>query len=139
VIGMPLDDDDPHWELHAGGDGHTGPEWREGDRARVAALYASLSGNAKVIFDLMVDHPGECVDADWLAGHLGGRAPGETAERVRHSVSGSLSALNRPHEEPGRRYPFYRWKGTSGEPTQYDMKPHVAALFHAASQARADR
>jgi hypothetical protein len=139
VIAVPLDDDDPRWERHSGGDGHNGPEWGDGDQARAAAFYASLSGNAKVIFDLMVDHPGECLDADWLAGHLGGRTPGESAERGRHSVSGSLSALNRPHAESGRRYPFYWWKGTGGKPTQYAMKPHVAALFHAARQARADR
>ncbi len=47
VIAVPLDDDDPRWDLHSGGDGHTGPEWGEGDRARAAAFYASLSGNAR--------------------------------------------------------------------------------------------
>ncbi len=92
-----------------------------------------------MIFDLMVDHPGECLDADWLAGHLSGQASGETAERRRHSVSGSLSAHNLPHADSGRRYPFHWWKGTGGEPTQYAMKPHVAALFHATRQAHADR
>lgn len=70
---MPLDDDDPRWKSHSGGDGHSGLEWGEDDRVRAAAFYMSLSGNAKVIFDLMVDHPGECLNADWLANQFGDR------------------------------------------------------------------
>jgi hypothetical protein len=110
-----FDDNDPRWELHSGG-GAQWPGVARGRWARAAAFYTSLSGSAKVSFDLMVDHPGECLDADWLARHLGRRAAGETAGRGRHPVSGSLSALNWPHAESGRRYRFRWWKGTGAGP-----------------------
>ena len=91
------------------------------------------------MFAFVYVHYCDCIVRTRRATMANQSAPGETAERGRQSVSGSLSALNRPHADSGRRYPFYWWKGTGGEPTQYAMKPHVAALFHAARQARADR
>lgn len=130
-------DDDPRWDAHSGGNGHRGTEWDSGDGARATAFYESLTGNAKVILDLMIDRPGESLDADWLADQLRPPAPGDTQQRRRLLVSGSLSALRRPYVKSGRRYPFYWWQGTRGEPTRYAMKPSVANLFRAAREGRA--
>lgn len=56
---MKLDDNDPLWEQHSGGSGHRGLERGHGDGARAAALYGALAKNAKLIFDLLIDRPGE--------------------------------------------------------------------------------
>ena len=83
---MILKDDDPVWEQHSGGHGHHGREWVPSDGPRAVAFYRSLAGNARMIFDLLMDQPGEQVDADRIAAKISGPWAGGT-ERVR-SASG---------------------------------------------------
>jgi len=131
-MAVMLDDDVPFWEQHSGGKGHRdAPEWSQGDRARAEAFYAALRGDARMILDLMIDHPGQLLDADWIADRI--RPSGSDGDSARrHMVSGSLGALSGPREESQRRYPFYWWYGRDGSPTRYAMKPTVAGLFRAA-------
>lgn len=58
-----LSDDDPLWEQSSGGDGHRGIEWGDGDDALAEAFYPALPGSARLILDLLIDRPGERVDA----------------------------------------------------------------------------
>ena len=129
-----LDDSDPRWEQHSGGGRRGWAEWGQKDGQRAADFYAALRGNAKLLFDVMMDHPGEELDADWLANQISARLPGETDEKRRRMVSGSLSGVHRPFVESGRRYPFYWWQGTGGDPSTYAMKSSVAVLFRTARQ-----
>lgn len=130
--GTMLTDDDPRWNEHSGG-GRTGfVEWQSGDGTRAARFYAALTENARLIFDLLMDSPGQPLSADWIADQLRERRSGDTDEKRRRMVSGSLQCVHRPFEEAERRLPFYWWKGRNGEASCYAMKPSVAALFQAA-------
>jgi hypothetical protein len=125
---VALADDDPLWEQHSGGDGHRGVEWGNDDGALAVAFYAALPENARFIFDLLMDHPGERLSADWIAGQMSRGQTAGARTMGRRSVSSSLSATARPHKTSGRRLPFYWWRKT-GEASSYAMKPGVARLF----------
>ena len=129
-----LRDDDPLWEVHSGGDGHRGLEWGPGDSRRAAEFYRSLVGNARLIFDLLMDHPGQQVDSDWLAAQILGPARGGAGESARQVVAGSLRVTGELAAASGRRLPFYWWQGRDGSASWYAMKPMVAALFREARQ-----
>jgi len=131
---MALKDDDPLWEQHSGSDGHRGPEWGPSDLRRDAVFYRSLAGNARLIFDLLMDHPGQQVDSDRLAAQISAPARGQSAETARQGVAGSLSATGELAASAGRRLPFYWWKSRNGSASWYAMKPMVAALFREARQ-----
>ena len=111
--------------------------WRGGVGGRAAAFYASLSGNAKVIFDLMIDRPGECLDADWLADQSGGGVPANLP------TGGGLGFWKLERRQPassGVRPPLpvllVEGHGRSTHPVR-DVRLHrVAALFPAARQGR---
>ena len=125
-------DDDPFWEKHDGGEGHRdAPEWSEADSARAGAFYATVHGDARKILDLMIEYPGQLLEADWIADQIRPSAADRDSVR-RRLVSGSLAALSGPREASQRRYPFYWWQGRDGSPTRYAMKPVVARLFRAA-------
>jgi Family of unknown function (DUF6416)/TIR domain len=121
--GLAFNDDDPIWERHSGKDGHRGQEWVPTDHAQAEAFYLSLAGRARFIFDLLIDHPGELIDADKIRELRPSDFPS------RQSVAASLSGLRGAFEASGRRYPFYWWAGKQGGPTQYAMKKTVANLF----------
>ena len=131
---MMLTDDDLLWEQHSGGDGHRGPEWGAGDGRLAVVFYRSLGQNARLIFDLLMDRPGEQVDADWLATQIPVPVRGGISEPARQVVSGSLSLTGELAAAAGRRLPFYWWKGRDGSASWYAMKPIVAALFRQARQ-----
>jgi hypothetical protein len=131
---MMLTDDDLLWEQHSGGDGHRGPEWGAGDGRLAVVFYRSLGQNARLIFDLLMDRPGEQVDADWLATQIPVPVRGGISEPARQLVSGSLSLTGELAAAAGRRLPFYWWKGRDGSASWYAMKPIVAALFRQARQ-----
>jgi len=131
---MALKDDDLLWEQHSGGDGHRGPEWEAGDSRLAVGFYRSLGGNARLIFDLLMDQPGEQVDADWLAAQIPGPVRGGTSDQARQVVAGSLSQTGELAAPAGRRLPFYWWKGRDGSASWYAMKPMVAALFRQARE-----
>ena len=89
---MKLKDDDPMWEQHSGGDGHSGPEWGSGDVSRAADFYRSLTDNARLVFDPLMERPGEQVNSDRIAAQIRGRDRGrEPRARPGRSVTGSLS------------------------------------------------
>jgi hypothetical protein len=62
---------DPAWEDHDGGRGHRdAPEWSQADGGRAEAFYAVVHGDARMILDLMIDHPGGLLDADWITDQI---------------------------------------------------------------------
>jgi hypothetical protein len=128
-----LTDQDPRWERHSGKDLHRGTEWQDGDVSRAAVFYGQVSQNARLILDVLMDHPGELIDVDRLASQIREPRPGEGRTSHRRTVSGSLSAIRDPVVTSERRAPFYWWAGQGGAPSQYAMKPEVAKLF---SEAR---
>ena len=131
---MMLKDDDPLWERHSGGDGHSGPEWGPGDGPLAADFYRSLAVNARLIFDLLMDRPGEQVNSDRIAEQIRGRGHTATSKLAGQVVAGSLSMTGELAAASGRRLPFYWWKGRDGSASCYAMKPMVATLFRDARQ-----
>lgn len=134
---MVLKDDDLLWEQHSGGDGHRGPEWGPGDIRRAAEFYRSLAGGARLIIDLLMDHPGQQVDSDRLAAQIHRPTRGGAGRPTRQLVAGSLSATGELAAASDRRLPFYWWEGREGSASWYAMKPMVAALFQEARQQSA--
>jgi hypothetical protein len=65
-----LADDNPMWDGSSGGSGHQGPEWEQGDQERAEAFYRALTGSTKLIFDLLMDRPGERVDSAWITAQI---------------------------------------------------------------------
>ena len=112
---MTLDDDDPLWRHHDGGSGHRDfPEWSATDARRAAAFYAAVTGRARVILDLLIDHPGEQLGAVWLASQIldetsSGRALPQLVARAFRDMQAAQAAS-------GRRYPFYWWRGNGTGP-----------------------
>jgi hypothetical protein len=136
-IAVRLDDDDPLWESFSGGDGHwVHPEWSSSDGSLAAAFYAAANEQARQMLDLLIDRPGELVDADWLADQLLGSeaGPDHRRQKVSRRIQGMLAA----HKASGRRYPFKWREYRNGQPTDYAMKPSVAALFREARRASRD-
>ena len=131
---MRLRDDDPVWERHSGRDGHRGPEWGPGDGPRAAEFYRSLAGNARLIFDLLMDHPGEQMDSEWIAAQIRGRGRGGNGGQAGHVVAGSLRVTGGLAAAAGRRFPFYWWKAEDSSASFYAMKPLVGQLFRDARQ-----
>lgn len=131
-----LGEDDPRWDRHSGRDLHYGPEWKPHDRVLAQTFYAGLAANARLILDLMMRRPGEQLDADYLAGQIRGRRPGETLSSHRRVVSGSLSAIRHAAEAADRSLPFRWWKGQDGAASLYAMRPSVAAIFLKATLAQ---
>ena len=103
---MALKDDDPLWEQHSGG--RWSPRGGVGGRRRVSAaeFYRSLAENARLVFDLLMDQPGEQVDSDRIAAQIRGRVRGGTSEPARQVVAGSLSLTGELAAVAGRRLPF---------------------------------
>jgi hypothetical protein len=125
---VKLKDDDPLWAQHDGGSGHRDdPDWNETDAPRASAFYATTKGRGKAFLDLMIDRPGELLDADWIASQIAG--PSTDGRADRQIVARALRDLRAAQTASGRRYPFYWWSGRNGSPTQYAMKPTVAGLF----------
>ncbi|GII81515.1 hypothetical protein Sru01_64970 [Sphaerisporangium rufum] len=125
LVGAVLPDDHPQWERHTGGEGHRdNPEWNlESDLTVAEAFYRSIKNQAKIFFDLLIDHPGQQLSVDDIR-----RITGGVLSRS-HSIAGALSGFSRSQQASGRRYPFYWWEG---KPTCYAMKPSVAELFRQA-------
>lgn len=132
---MKLGDNDPLWEQHSGRSGHRGQEWGPADGTRAAEFYQALPEKARIIYDLLMDHPGEQLDAGHIFAHVSPQDAGyrNRVQRSR-SVSGSLAVTRRLATDAGRRFPFYWWKAKDGSATVYAMKPLVAQLFRDARQ-----
>jgi hypothetical protein len=130
---VSLDDDDPLWEQHSGGDGHRGVEWGDGDGAIAEAFYAALPTMTRFVFDLLMDRPGERLTSDWIAAQMSRYRADAAYMAGSRSLSASLSPVRRPHHRSGRRLPFYWWRQSSGA-SLYAMKPAVARLFREARQ-----
>jgi hypothetical protein len=120
-----LDDDDPWWEKSSGGGRNGHQEWTPADVDRARRYYLALDDKARRFHDFLMNRPGQPVDADTLIGELG-------LGPSRHSVSGILTKTGRLKDEADRRFPFYWWAGTSGDPSVYAMKPMVAEVFRRA-------
>jgi hypothetical protein len=123
-----LPDDHPLWEQHTGLGGHRDhPEWAiESDLHLAQAFYEPVDGKAKVLLDILIDHPGQQLSVDDICAKANGVFTGS------RSIAGAINGLRRSYEVSGRRYPFYWWEG---RPARYAMKTSVASLFR---QARSD-
>lgn len=132
-LAVTLDDGDPLWEQHDGGSGHRDfPEWSAGDARRAATFYAAVTGRARVILDLLIDHPGEQLGAGWLASQILGEAP--SGHALPQLVARAFRDMQAARAASERRYPFYWWRG-NGAGASYGMKPAVAQLFRLARGA----
>jgi hypothetical protein len=120
--GLVLPDDHPLWEQHTGLGGHRDhPEWvAAADQASAEAFYQPLRGKAKVLFDILIDHPGQQLTVHDICRLSGGVFTGS------RSIAGAINGLRLSYEASGRRYPFYWWEG---RPARYAMKASVANLF----------
>jgi Family of unknown function (DUF6416) len=126
-----LENDNPLWDQHSGGSGHSGTEWDDADGALAEEFYAALSEKAKFVFDLLMDRPGKRLDADWIAAQLSALDGAEAGNPSRQSVSSSLGSVSQLSARSGRRFPFYWWRQNGGA-SRYAMKPAVAQLFREA-------
>jgi hypothetical protein len=106
-----------------------GTEWGRNDRERAQEFYASLRGYTKLFFDLLIDHPGERIDADQITAYFARHSPKGNAVPNRLSVAGSLTPVWRKSRASGRPPPHDWWKGAHGAASLYAMKPIVARLF----------
>jgi hypothetical protein len=135
---MTFDDDDPIWEQHTGGSGHSGLEWKDGDQERARVYYDSIADGTRRIFGLLMDRPGELVDAREIYRHVSGRDWREGDPNWRKSVAARLNSIkNVPSDGSGRRIPFYWWGPSGHTDTRYGMKPTVAQIFRDARRASA--
>jgi hypothetical protein len=124
---MALEDDDHIWEQHDGGAGHRGyPEWTAADGPRAAEFYSSTRGRARSLLDLLIDNPGEQLDADSLADQIAGENANGLAKP--QLVARAFRDMRSAQTASGRRYPFYWWS-ENGSPSRYGMKRAVAKLF----------
>lgn len=82
---VALDDDDPLWEQHSGGEGHSGIEWGAGDGPLAEAFYAALPERTRFVLDLLMDRPGERLTSDWIAAQLTARQPARARAANRRS------------------------------------------------------
>ena len=130
---MRLGDNDPFWDQHSGGSGHTAyPEWSPADGALAAELYASTHDKTRLFLDLLIDRPGELVESTWIAEQMIGSANGADKRAGPRVVARSIWNMRQAQMASGRRYPFKWWRGQKRMPTRYAMKPTVAALFRQA-------
>ncbi|MFR9673340.1 DUF6416 domain-containing protein [Streptomyces sp. TR02-1] len=121
-----LGDDHPMWNAHSGG-GRDIQEWdAESDLQLAEWYYNAVTPKVRFFLDLLMDHPGQRLDADEICERSAGRFSG------RPSLSGSLKGLAKQHEKANRNYPFYWWEDAPGKPSWYAMKPSVARLFQQA-------
>ena len=132
-LAMTFDDDHPIWDNFSGGDGHRGhADWSATDGPRAAAFYEAMDDRARSFLDLLIDRPGELLDAGWIADEMFGSDPAADKTGRRRRVARSIRGMSAAHTTSGLRYPFKWFKGRNGAATQYGMRPHVAALFRAA-------
>ena len=119
---VTLDHDDVFWEQHTGGDGHRDqPEWSQADGARATAFYADTGARARAFLDLLIDRPGQLLDADWIADQILGSDAARDRTSGRRTVARSIRGMRRAQTESGRRYPFKWFEGRNGSPTRYGM------------------
>ncbi|MFD5622849.1 DUF6416 domain-containing protein [Streptomyces yangpuensis] len=134
-----LNETDPEWDRHDGGAGHDEAPWGAADgdlaHAYLAALRAQGTDNARRVFDHLIEHPGAQVTSAELDERVLGAPAGEVNP---HRVSGVVSAMCKPLEGAGRRYPFTWWEQEVGVGARYGVRPSVAAVFLAA-RIRLDR
>jgi transposase-like protein len=133
---VSLSDDDPLWEQHDGGNLHRDfPEWSAADGSLAEAFYVTTRGRARAFLDVLMDRPGEQLNADIVADQVVGQ---ELTGPARHMVARTLRDMGAAQAASGRRLPFYWWRGRHGAPTRYAMKASVAALFRQAQLAASE-
>jgi hypothetical protein len=108
---------------------HQRTEWGPNDRARAEEFYASLRGYTKLFFDLLMDHPGEGIDADQITAYFAQHSPKGNNVPNRLSVAASLTPVSRRCRSSGLPVPYDRWAGANGAASVYAIKPTVARLF----------
>ena len=131
---VALDDDDPLWEQHSGGEGHRGIEWQMGMVRSRRRSTSRLPDHTRFVFDLLMDHPGERLTSDWIAAQLTA-ATGRWGSCGRAEVGVNQHEPDRPADAPGRVDGCrFTGGGTTATPATYAMKPAVARLFRDARQ-----
>jgi hypothetical protein len=97
------------------------PAWTAEDRDAAAWLYGRLTGQARELFDLLIEHPGERFSANDLATRL-------RLEKGAHGIAGLLAWPGRWSRRLERAFPVVT-EGRADGGTDYAMTPEVAALF----------
>ena len=120
-----IGDGDPMWDMHSGGDGHTGPDWTKDDKP-LAQTQDRLPPLTATFHKALVDHPGQILSIEDLAAITDGEL---MSSRV---IAGAISGYVKWCERLNRRFPFYWWEGRKGQSAKYAMQPRVAAMFQAA-------
>jgi hypothetical protein len=87
-----------------------------------------LRGKPKLFFDLLMDNPGEWIDADQIKAYFAQHGP-EGSDVERRSVASSLTWIGRRCRDHDWPRPYDFWPGANGAASSYEMKPTVARLF----------
>ncbi len=98
--------------------------WSSEDTAQAAWIYRKLSGGARQLFDLLIDHPGERFSGNELARRL-------ELEKGSHGVAGVLAWPGRWCRKLGRPLPIETSARDDGG-TDFSMNPELTELFRAA-------
>jgi hypothetical protein len=101
--------------------------WSAADADQAAWLYGKLAPQARELFDLLADSPGQRFGGEAIAKHLG-------LDKGSHGVAGILAWPGRYARHLNRVLPIAT-AGRADGGTDYYMEPEVAALFAAASSA----
>jgi hypothetical protein len=95
--------------------------WSADDADQAAWLYGKLAPQARELFDVLADAPGERFGGENIAKRLG-------LEKGAHGVAGILAWPGRYSRHLGRLLPIAT-EGRADGGTDYYMEPDVAALF----------
>lgn len=94
------------------------------DEQNAKILWDNMTDAARALLQVLMDTPGEWVDAEVLASHFGDD---------RYRVAGYLGWPGRYSAQMGMRHPVSYRKDSEGK-TYYRVKPEVADLFRAAQK-----
>lgn len=101
--------------------------WTAGDVDDARWIHERLSGPARELFDLLVDHPGERFSGNDLASRL-------KLDKGAHGVAGILAWPGRWAAKLGREFPIDTDARDDGG-TDYTMSAETAAVFRRAREA----
>ncbi len=101
--------------------------WSAADADQAAWLYGKLAPQARELFDLLADSPGQPFGGEAIGKHLG-------LDKGSHGVAGILAWPGRYARHLNRVLPIAT-AGRADGGTDYYMEPEVAALFAAGRSA----
>lgn len=125
---MYLSDDDPEWERHSGGSGHSGPEWADGDENKALDYWDALDDRARTVLRYLFGRRGHQVHNGELVRELG--LDPENTKNPPNVLSGALNRVGEASRATGRRHPFRWWERDGG--AVYAVRTSTANIFERA-------